>query len=199
MTVSLQKGQRIDLTKGNAQLDRIQVGLGWDSASASSTKKKGFLAALTPQIDCDASVIMLQDGKFQSKKDLIYFMNKKSNCKSVIHSGDNLTGKGSGDDEVITVDLKSVPASYDKIVFVVNIYSCVSRKQDFGMISNAFIRIVDPTTGNELVKYNLSDDYQGLTSLIVGEIYRHGQEWKFSATGDGTTDKTVNEICQRFA
>ena len=189
MAISLQKGQRIDLTKGNASLDRIMVGLGWDPVS------RGFNA---PNIDCDASVIMLQNDRFESKKDLVYFGNKKSSCRSVVHSGDNLTGEGEGDDETILVDLKSVPERFNKLIFVVNIYACESRKQDFGMIQNAYIRVVNPLTKEELVRFNLSDNFGGLTTLVAGEIYRHNGEWKFAAIGDGTSDRDLTEICRRY-
>ncbi|WP_203247732.1 TerD family protein [Sporosarcina beigongshangi] len=197
MAISLQKGQRIDLTKGNSGLNRIQVGLGWDPVKA---KGGGLFAAFksAPEIDCDASVFMLTDDKFINKNDLVYFGNLKSECQSVVHYGDNTTGEGDGDDEVIMVELNSVPARINKLVFVVNIYDCVKRKQDFGMIQNAYIRIVDPKTGSELVRYNLSENYGGLTSLVTGEIYRHNEEWKFGAVGDGTTDQNLTGISKRF-
>ena len=190
MAISLQKGQRIDLTKGNSSLNRIQVGLGWDPVQS---KGGGLFGAFksAPNIDCDASVFMLTDDKFVNKNDLVYFGNLKSACLSVVHSGDNTTGDGDGDDEVIMVELKSVPDRINKLVFVVNIYDCAKRKQDFGMIQNAYIRVVDPKTGAELVRYNLSENYGGLTSLVTGEIYRHNGEWKFGAVGDGTTDQNL--------
>lgn len=193
MAISLQKGQRIDLTKGNANLHTIMVGLGWDPV-----KKKGGFFSRSVDVDCDASVIMLTGDKLVSNKDLIYFGNKKSVCKSVVHSGDNLTGDGDGDDETIKVDLKSVPNSFNKLVFVVNIYDCKARKQDFGMIENAYIRVMNHDTGEELVRFNLSDNYGGLTTLITGEIYRHNGEWKFAAVGDGTTDSSLSEVCRKY-
>ena len=193
MAISLQKGQRIDLTKGNANLHTIMVGLGWDPV-----KKKGGFFSRSVDVDCDASVIMLTSDKLVSNKDLIYFGNKKSVCKSVIHSGDNLTGDGDGDDETIKIDLKSVPNSFNKLVFVVNIYDCKARKQDFGMIENAYIRVMNHDTGEELVRFNLSDNYGGLTTLITGEIYRHNGEWKFAAVGDGTTDSSLSEVCRKY-
>lgn len=197
MAISLQKGQRIDLTKGNSSLNRIQVGLGWDPVQS---KGGGLFGAFksAPNIDCDASVFMLTDDKFVNKNDLVYFGNLKSACLSVVHSGDNTTGDGDGDDEVIMVELQSVPDRINKLVFVVNIYDCAKRKQDFGMIQNAYIRIVDPKTGSELVRYNLSENYGGLTSLVTGEIYRHNGEWKFGAVGDGTTDQNLTAISKRF-
>ena len=115
-----------------------------------------------------------------------------------MHMGDNLTGDGDGDDEQILIDLSRVPAEYDRIVIVVNIYAAVERKQQFGMIENAFIRLVDGKTNRELCKYNLTEDYSGMTAMIFGEIYRHGSEWKFNAIGQGTKDASVGEICRRY-
>lgn len=148
MGVNLQKGQRIDLTKGNAGLSQVMVGLGWDPVNQGSSKG-GLLGSLfgggakAPNIDCDASVIMLQNDRITQKEDLIYFGNKNSSCGSIQHAGDNITGDGDGDDEVIMVELNKIPDRYNKLVFVVNIYDCERRKQDFGMIQNAFIRIVN--------------------------------------------------------
>lgn len=202
--ISLQKGQKIDLTKGNAGLTQVVVGLGWDPVKQSSSNK-GFFGGLlgggsSPEIDCDASVIMVDaNNKIIDKNHLIYFGNKTSPCRSVIHSGDNLTGGGDGDDEQIQVNLSQVPIKVNKIVFVVNIYDCVSRKQHFGMIANCFIRVFNPQSGNaELCRYNLSDDYSGKASLIVGEIYRHNGEWKFSAVGEGTSDTSISSLVIRY-
>lgn len=198
MAISLQKGQRIDLTKGKSNLNRVMVGLGWDPVETKSSGLLGMFKSGSADIDCDASVIMLTDDALASNKDLIYFGNLKSACHSVLHSGDNLTGEGEGDDEMIEVELQKIPERFNKLVFVVNIYNCVKKKQDFGMIKNAYIRVVDPKTGEELIRYNLSENYGGLTSLVAGEIYRHGEEWKFAAVGDGTTDTNLTEICKRF-
>lgn len=195
MTISLQKGQRIDLTKGKSDLNRIMVGLGWDPAG--KTGGFGFFKS-APNVDCDASVLMLQNDRFTDKKDLVYFGHKSSDDGSVVHSGDNLTGDGDGDDEVIMIDLKNVPSQYNKLVFVVNIYDSERRKQDFGMIKNAYIRVVNPQTNEEIIRYNLSDNYSGQTTLITGEIYRHENEWKFAAVGTGTTDANLSSICNRY-
>ncbi len=123
---------------------------------------------------------MLENDKMTDSKNVIYFGNLKSRCGGVVHTGDNLTGEGDGDDEQILVDLAKVPAQINKLVFVVNIYDCVRRKQDFGMIQNAFIRVVDQANREELVTYNLRDNYSGRTSLIAAEIYREDGEWKFA-------------------
>ena len=194
MVVNLQKGQRVDLTKGNAGLNRIVVGLGWDPVE----QKRGFFSSAPVNIDCDSSVIMLQNDRLADNQDIVYFGRLKSECGSVVHSGDNLTGEGNGDDETIIVSLNDVPAKYNKLVFVVNIYDSYNRKQHFGMIRNAYIRIINPTNNQELIRYNLSDDYDGQTSLITGEIYRHNDEWKFAALGNSTQDRSVSELCTRF-
>ncbi|GED71964.1 stress response protein SCP2 [Brevibacillus reuszeri] len=199
--VSLQKGQKIDLTKGNAGLTKLLVGLGWDPVK----KSGGFLGGIfggggNANIDCDASVIMLdQNGKITKEKNLVYFGNKKSQCGSVVHSGDNLTGDGEGDDEQLNVDLSRVPNDVHKLVFVVNIYDCVSRRQDFGMIGNAYIRVVNASNNQELCKFNLTENYSGKTSLIVGELYRYNDEWKFSAIGEGTTDTAISQLVRRYS
>lgn len=203
MSINLQKGQRIDLTKGNSGLNKIMIGLGWDPVQ--QKKSGGFLSGLmgggnsaAANVDCDSSVIMLQNDKLVEKTDVVYFGNLKSTNGAVTHSGDNITGDGDGDDEVIFVELNSVPQSYNKLVFVVNIYDCVRRKQHFGMLQNAYIRIVNPVTNEELLKYNLSDDYTNQTTLITGEIYRHDNEWKFAAVGTGTQDASIGEICKKY-
>jgi len=194
MVVNLQKGQRVDLTKGNAGLNRIVVGLGWDPVE----QKRGFFSSAPANIDCDSSVIMLQNDRLADNQDIVYFGRLKSECGSVVHSGDNLTGEGNGDDETIIVSLNDVPAKYNKLVFVVNIYDSYNRKQHFGMIRNAYIRIINPTNNQELIRYNLSEDYHDQTSLITGEIYRHNDEWKFAALGNSTQDRSVSELCTRF-
>lgn len=201
MAINLQKGQRIDLTKGNPGLTNILVGLGWDPVE---NRGGGLLGALFggggANIDCDASVIMLGEGdRLMDKNHVIYFGNLKSRDGSVHHTGDNLTGEGDGDDEQILVDLNRVPQNVQKLVFVVNIYDCVKRKQHFGMIRNAFIRIVNRANGQELIRYNLSEDYSGKTCLIVGEIYRHGGDWKFAAIGTGTTHASLGELVHMYS
>ena len=206
MSVSLQKGQKVNLSKDNAGLAKVIVGLGWDEAKPSGGGGGGFFATLfggaatTHQaIDCDASAIMLKNGKFVDRTDLVYFGNLKHKSGTVNHMGDNLTGEGEGDDEQIVIDLSRVPAEYDKIVIVVNIHQAVQRKQHFGMIENAFIRLVDARNNKEMCKYNLTENYSGMTAMIFGEIYRHNGEWKFNAMGNGTTDPGIGELCRRFS
>lgn len=201
MSISLQKGQKVSLSKDNAGLAKIIVGLGWDEVKQSSGKGIfGSLFGSQPQaIDCDASAILLKNGKFTDKSDLVYFGNLKHKSGTVNHMGDNLTGAGDGDDEQIIIDLSKVPEQYDKIVIVVNIYQAVQRKQHFGMIENAFIRLVDARNNNEICKYNLTENYSGMTAMIFGEVYRHNGEWKFNAIGNGTTDPGLAELCRRYA
>lgn len=197
--ISLQKGQKIDLTKGNPGLSKVLVGLGWDPVKKSGGLLGGLFGGGQANIDCDASVIMLNEhGNFTKETNLVYFGNKRSACGSVLHSGDNLTGEGDGDDEQISVELSRVPSDVHKLVFVVNIYDCVKRRQDFGMIANAYIRIMNGVQGQELCKYNLTENYAGKTSLIVGEIYRHAGDWKFAAIGEATTDSSISQIVGRY-
>lgn len=194
MAVNLQKGQKVSLKKGDSALTAVMVGLGWDEA----TVKKGLFSGKQAPIDCDASVIMLTNGKLTKKEDLVYFGNLRHGSDSVVHQGDNLTGAGDGDDEQIFVDLNRVPQEYDRLVFVVNIYDCAKRKQNFGMIENAFIRIVDHNSHQEMFRFSLSDDMSSATALIFGEVYRHNGEWKFSAMGQGTQDPGLGEMTKRY-
>ncbi len=196
MAISLQKGQKISLTKDNAGLNKIVVGLGWDEA-----KRSRGLFSFKPQhaIDCDASVILLTNGKLTTPKDdVVFFGNLRHKSGAVQHMGDNLTGAGDGDDEQIVIDLSSIPSQYDRIVIVVNIYQAVPRHQHFGMIENAFCRVVDARNNQELCRYNLTENYSGMTSMIFGEVYRRNEEWKFNAIGQGTTDPGLSELIKMY-
>lgn len=195
MSVNLQKGQKVDLTKGNAGLKTLVVGLGWDEAP------RGFsLFSKREDIDCDASAILINSntGKLMGAVDVVYFGNLNHRSGAVRHCGDNLTGAGEGDDEQIIVELTRVPQDFGRIVFVVNIYQARERKQHFGMIKNAFIRVVDADTRQELCRYNLSENYDGKTAMIFGEVYRHNGEWKFSAVGEPTNDNSIGELAARY-
>lgn len=194
MSVSLQKGQKVSLSKDHAGLGRVVVGLGWDEVE----QKRGFFAPKPQAIDCDASAILLQNGHLARKEDVVYFGNLRHYTGTVQHMGDNLTGAGEGDDEQIVVDLSQVPGEYDKIVIVVNIYQALKRNQHFGLIKNAFIRLVDARNNNEMCKYNLTENYSGMTAMIFGEIYRYNGEWKFNAIGQGTNDPGLGELTQRY-
>ena len=179
MSISLQKGQKVSLSKESAGLSTVLIGLGWDEA-----KRRGGLFGLKPKpIDCDASAFLLKNGKLADKTDIVYFGNLHHKSGTVQHLGDNLTGEGDGDDEQIVVDLSKIPAEYDRIVIVVNIYHAVQRKQHFGMIENAFIRLVDGKNNRE---------------MIFGEVYRHDGEWKFNAIGQGTKDPGIAELATRY-
>ena len=131
-------------------------------------------------------------------EDVVYFGNLRHKTKAVQHMGDNLTGAGEGDDEQILVNLEDLPERYDKVVFVVNIYQAMQRGQHFGMIQNAFIRICDAETNLELCKYNLSENYDGMTAMVFGELYRHKGTWKFNAIGQPTKDNSVGDLAKRF-
>lgn len=194
MSVSLQKGQKVSLTKENAGLSTVIIGLGWDEVQ----QKRGLFAPKPPQIDCDASAFVLQNGHLSGKDDIVYFGNLKHSSGAIQHMGDNLTGAGAGDDEQIIVDLTRVPEYYDRIILVVNIYQANKRNQHFGMIKNAFIRLVDGRNNNEMCRYNLTDDYSGMTAMIFGEVYRNNNEWKFTAIGQGTTDNSISELARRY-
>ena len=196
MSVNLQKGQKVDLRKeGGGTLRRVMVGLGWDEVK----QKRGFFAPKPQDIDCDATAFLCQNGRLMGVPDIVYFGALTHSSGAVRHMGDNLTGEGDGDDEQLLVDLTAVPEAYDKIVFVVNIYQAAQRKQHFGLIENAFIRICDAETGQELCKYNLSENYEGMTAMVFGEIYRRGQDWKFNAIGQPTRDNGIEELARRFA
>lgn len=176
MAVNLKKGQKIDLTKTNPGLKKILVGLGWDV-----NKYDGGA-----DFDLDASVFLLDaNGKAKSEQDFVFYGNQKHASGSVVHCGDNRTGDGDGDDEQIMVDLSTVPADVEKIDFTVTIYEADERKQNFGQVSNAFIRIMNETGSEELIRYDLSEDFSIETAVVVGELYRNNGEWKFSAIGSG--------------
>jgi len=202
MAVNLKKGQKVDLTKGNSSLKKVMVGLGWDEVEK---KSSGFFASLlgnsSQDVDCDASAILVsENGKCVNSKDVIFYNNLQHRSGSVVHQGDNLTGAGDGDDEQLMVHLQDVPKNYQRIIFVVTIYQAHERHQHFGMIKNAFIRIVDADTNKELCRYNLSDDYNysNKTAMIFGELYRRDDEWKFSAIGEPTSDSGIVQMANRF-
>lgn len=194
MSVNLSKGQRINLSKEVEGLSKIMVGLGWDAAKQSGGILNHLFDSTSYSIDCDASAITMGNGnKYRA---CIYYGNLSED--NVYHHGDNLTGDGDGDDEQITVDLAHLSSEIERIVFVVNIYNCTERKQDFGLIKNAYIRLVDESTGKEICKYNLSDDYAGKTAMIFAEVYRNNGEWKFNAIGQGTNDASISQLINRY-
>ncbi len=188
MAVSLAKGQKVDLTKGNPGLSKLIVGLGWDV-----NKYDGGA-----EFDLDAAAFLVgENGKVASDADFVFYSNLKHASGSVEHTGDNLTGEGEGDDEVIKVDLSLVPASVQRIAFTVTIYDAENRHQNFGQVSNAYIHIIDQNTGTELIRYDLGEDFSIETAIVVGELYRNGAEWKFNAVGAGWQGGLF-ALCQNF-
>jgi len=175
MGVSLTKGGNVSLTKSAPGLTAVTVGLGWDARSTDGT-----------DFDLDASAIICgADGMVISDKYFIFFNNLTSPDGSVVHTGDNLTGEGEGDDEAIRVNLATVPANVDKIVFPVSIYEGSTRAQSFGQVRNAFIRVINQANNVEIARYDLSEDASTETAMVFGELYRNGEEWKFRAVGQG--------------
>lgn len=176
MAVSLQKGQKVDLTKTNPGLTTVMVGLGWDTNKYDGGQ----------DFDLDASVFLLdENGKVTSDADFIFYNNLQGGNGSVVHMGDNLTGEGEGDDEQVKVNLVEVPANIQKIAFTVTIHEAEGRGQNFGQVSNAFIRIFNESNNEELIRYDLGEDFSIETAVVVGELYRHNNEWKFNAIGSG--------------
>ncbi|MEV0264857.1 TerD family protein [Streptomyces sp. NPDC050617] len=175
MGVSLSKGGNVSLTKAAPNLTAVIVGLGWDARTTTGN-----------DFDLDASALLTNDqGKVANDQNFVFFNNLKSPDGSVEHTGDNLTGEGEGDDEVINVNLAGVPADVAKIVFPVSIYEAESRQQSFGQVRNAYIRVVNQADGSELARYDLSEDASTETAMVFGELYRNGAEWKFRAIGQG--------------
>ena len=202
MAVSLSKGDRVNLSKAVEKLANVTVGLGWDAATRGR------------DIDCDSSVFVLRNvtekaGLFRLFKrtekaelkrdsDIVYYGNKKHSSKCIKHHGDNLVGGSVGDDEQISIDLKNMPEDVTRLAVVINIYDCRNRDQHFGMIKNCYARIVDDATKQEICRYNLSDDYNKCTALIVAEFYRENGEWHFEAIGKGTHDGSISELAKRY-
>jgi len=175
MALTLQKGGNLSLTKTDPSLTKILVGLGWDPRATDGA-----------EFDLDASALLLAaNGKVRGEADFIFYNQLKSVDGSVEHTGDNRTGAGDGDDEVIKVDLSRIPADVDKVVFIVTIHDAEARKQSFGQVGGSFIRIVNDTTSAEVVRYDLAEDASTETAMIFAELYRNGGEWKFRAVGQG--------------
>ncbi len=199
MSISLQKGQRISLSKEAPGLTKIMCGLGWDVAKKSGGGIFGALAG-SPDFDLDATVLCLDaNNKLASKNDIVYFGNLKHPSGGITHLGDNLTGAGEGDDEVILVALPKIPAQISKLVFVVTIYQAIKRKQDFGQVENAFVRLVNQADNKELARYNLSgNDYTQMTAMTLAEVYRHQDDWKMAAIGNGFRVEGLQDIVRKY-
>jgi tellurium resistance protein TerD len=175
MAVSLSKGGNVSLSKEAPGLKAVRVGLGWDTRVTDGSA-----------FDLDASVFVLNEtGQVRSDADFVFYNNKNGANGAVVHQGDNLTGEGSGDDEVVAVALDQIPSDIQKLSFAVTIHEADGRRQNFGMVSNAFIRVANAEGGTEIARYDLSEDASTETAMIFGELYRHGSEWKFKAIGQG--------------
>ncbi len=176
MAINLVKGQKIDLTKGNPSLKKVIIGLGWDTNKYSG----GF------DFDLDASVFLVgSNGRTNHDEDFIFYNNLKSRNEAVIHTGDNRTGEGDGDDEQILLEFAKMPVDVDKMAITVTIHEALERGQNFGQVSNAYVRVVNADTNEEVLHYDLGEDFSIETAIVVCEIYRNGGEWKFSAIGSG--------------
>lgn len=205
MGINLQKGQKINLSKSSSGLRQVMVGLGWDEAQSTGGFFKNLLGMPKDDIDCDAFAVLLgHDGKLLNHANelaqcTVFFNNLVWPGGSIRHMGDNLTGAGEGDDEQIFVDLENVPANIGTIVFAVNIYKAFERNQHFGMIKNAFIRVVDHERGIELCRFNLSENYTNMTGLIAGYLKRTAEGWEFITDGKAAKVESLVNIVASFA
>jgi len=188
VAVNLSKGQKVDLTKSNPGLVKVKVGLGWDT-----NKYDGGSS-----FDLDASAFCLNaSGKVNSERDFIFYNNKTSINGAIQLSEDNQTGEGDGDDESLIIDLSQVPADIEKVAFCITIHDAQARNQNFGQVANAFARILKEGTDEELIRYDLGEDFSIETAVVVAELYRHNGEWKFSAVGSGYRDGLAG-LCRDF-
>jgi tellurium resistance protein TerD len=188
MSVSLAKGGRVNLQKDNPALVVVNVGLGWD------TNRYSGSAAF----DLDAAAFLLgANGKITQEKDFVFYGNLTHPSGAVVHTGDNLTGEGDGDDEVIKFDLSKIPTGIEKVAVTVTIHEATQRNQNFGQVDNAFVRIVDAATGTELARYDLTEDYSSVTAMVMGELYKKDGQWSFKAIGEGFSGGLV-ELCANY-
>ena len=188
MAVSLTKGQKVDLTKGNPGLEKVIVGLGWDTNRYDGSA----------DFDLDASAFLLNaNGKVLRDEDFIFYNNLESETKAVIHTGDNRTGEGEGDDESILIDFSKVPVNIERIAITVTIHDAAERHQNFGQVSNAFIRIVNESNNEEILRYDLAEDFSIETVLVIAELYKHNGEWKFRAVGQGYNGG-LSAMCRQY-
>lgn len=188
MSVSLTKGGRVSLSKESPGLKKILIGLGWDT----NTSDTGA------EFDLDASVFLLNtQGKVQNDRDFVFYNNLTSTDGSVIHTGDNRTGAGDGDDEAIKIDLSKISSYIKEISIVVTIHEAIQRRQNFGMVRNAFVRLVNDETNQEIVRYDLEEDYSTETGLLFGRLYFKDNEWKFTAVGTSYKDG-LDGFCRQY-
>lgn len=187
MAISLSKGGNLSLSKTDPSLNQVLIGLGWDTRATDGA-----------DFDLDASAFLLgANDKVRGETDFIFYNQTRSPEGSVEHMGDNRTGEGDGDDETVKIDLAKVPAEIQKIAITVTIHDAISRKQNFGQVQNAFIRVVNDQTQVELVRFDLNEDYSTETAMIFGELYRHNNEWKFRAVGQGYNGG-LSAMCQQY-
>ena len=188
MAVSLTKGQKVDLTKGNPGLEKVIVGLGWDTNRYDGSA----------DFDLDASAFLLNaNGKVLRDEDFIFYNNLESETKAVIHTGDNRTGEGEGDVESILIDFSKDPVNIERIAITVTKHDAAERHQNFGQVSNAFIRIVNESNNEEILRYDLAEDFSIETVLVIAELYKHNGEWKFNAVGSGFQGGLA-ALCKNF-
>lgn len=188
MSVTLSKGQRVDLNKDKPSLNKVLIGLGWDA-----NKYDG-----EADFDLDASVFLVKDnGNVGKDQDFVFYGNPEHPTKCIIHTGDNRTGAGDGDDETIKVELNKIPSEYTKLAITVTIYDAESRLQNFGMVENAYIRLYDEITNEELLRYDLSEDFSTETAIVFAEIYKHNGYWKFKAVGSGYNGG-LKSLCYQY-
>lgn len=187
MGVSLSKGGNVSLSKTDPGMKNVLIGLGWDVRATDGQ-----------DYDLDASVFLLaENGKVRNDLDFIFYNNLRSTDGSVEHTGDNRTGKGDGDDESIKIKLDKIPADVAKLVFVVTIHDATVRRQNFGQIEGAFIRLVNDDTQIEVARYDLTEDASTETAMLFGELYRHNGEWKFRAVGQGYAGGLAS-VCAQY-
>ncbi|AIZ59044.1 MULTISPECIES: TerD family protein [Bacillus] len=188
MAIQLSKGQRVDLTKTNPGLTKVMIGLGWDTNKYSGGA----------EFDLDASAFLVDaNNRCQQDTDFVFYNNLQHPSGSVTHTGDNRTGEGDGDDEQILVDFSKIPANIDRIGITVTIHDAETRSQNFGQVSNAFVRVVNEEGGEELIRFDLGEDFSIETAVVVCELYRHGSDWKFNAIGSGFSGGLA-ALCQNY-
>lgn len=188
MAIQLSKGQRVDLTKTNPGLTKVMIGLGWDTNKYSGGA----------EFDLDASAFLVDaNNRCQQDTDFVFYNNLQHPSGSVTHTGDNRTGEGDGDDEQILVDFSKIPANIDRIGITVTIHDAEVRSQNFGQVSNAFVRVVNEEGGEELIRFDLGEDFSIETAVVVCELYRHGSDWKFNAIGSGFSGGLA-ALCQNY-
>jgi tellurium resistance protein TerD len=176
MAVSLSKGQKVDLTKTNPGLMNVVIGLGWDINKYDGGN----------DFDLDSSVFLLgENGKASNETDFVFYNNPQGANGAVVHTGDNRSGAGEDDDEQIKINLTGLPANIQRIAFTITIHDAERRNQNFGQVSDSYVRIFNETSGEELIRYDLGEDFSIETAIVVGELYRHNGEWKFNAIGSG--------------